>query len=116
MNKIILITPKDQLSDYYAVCEHDDYLLCAYSTAEAMSKKIKCKITDLRYLVIEKINQFSIMCNGNKSTPLFNNFDFDINCALANNDLEWHEFEPIDTDEYAKIIFNGEPSQAVEPF
>lgn len=116
MKKIILITPKDQLSDYYAVCEHDDYLLCAYSTADAMSKKIKCKITDLRYLVIEKISQFSIMCNGNKSTPLINNFDFDINCALVGNNLEWHDFEPIDTEDYAKIIIHGQSTETVEPF
>jgi hypothetical protein len=116
MSKIILIAPKDQLIDYYAVCEYDDYLLCAHLTADSFSKKIKCKVTDLHYSIIEKINQFSIMCSGTKSVSFGNNFDFDISRAMIKNDVKWHDFEQIDTDQYAKIIFNGQPTVSVDPF
>ena len=117
MNNIILITPKDQSSNYYAVCEYDDYLLCAHSTASVLAKNIGCGLTELKYSIIKKQSQFSCVFNGEKIIASNSDFEIDITTSLLENLSEWHDFEDLDHHYYERLVIHGaHDDNTAEPF
>lgn len=131
-DKIVNITHKDPFFQksgklYYAVCEYDDFLLSAHRVAKKMADEIGCKISDLRYEIIEKISNFGCVYSVSASDITKKSvvgFDSDFMHDSCRNALlsmkegkgKFHNFEEINVKQYEKMVYTGETGGVEAPF